>query len=239
VVGCFGGLDRPWVLSDSLAATGIERPALRTPRSAAFAGIAFAVLACGSLVAIHFAIPHKPAGSGLAESPKRDLLLVGLSLLPFAAVAFLWFIGVVRDRVGEREDRFFGTVFLGSGLLFVGVLLVGEAVASGMVLSVTSTTQTFGTTAPDWWIATRNVGTELVEAALQMAGVFLTATTTLLWRTGAAPRWLTLSGTVISALLLFSIYLTQWIGLLFPLWILVLSVYVLIAIRKPDTPNLI
>jgi hypothetical protein len=208
---------------------------LRTPRSAAFAGIAFALLALGALVAIHFAVPHEPANSGIAESPKRELLLVGLSLLPFAAVAFLWFIGVVRDRIGQREDRFFGTVFLGSGLLFVGVMLVGEAVASGMVLSVGSTTQTFGASAPDWWIATRNISAELIEAALQMAGVFLTATTTLLWRTRAAPRWLTLSGTVISLLLLFSIYVTQWIGLLFPLWILALSAYILIATRDADT----
>jgi len=223
----------------SLAASGIERPALRTPRSAAFAGIAFAVLACASLVAIHFAVPHHPAGSGIAESPKRELLLIGLSLLPFAAVAFLWFTGVVRDRIGQREDRFFGTVFLGSGLLFVGVLLVGEAVASGMVLSVDSTAQSFSAAPPDWWIATRNIGTELVEAALQMAGVFLTATTTLLWRTGAAPRWLTLSGSVISILLLFSVYVTQWAGLLFPVWIFALSVHILFATRNRDTANLI
>jgi hypothetical protein len=216
-------------------ARGIERPALRTPRSAAFAGIAFSVLASLALIAVHFAVPHHPADSGIDESPRRELLLVGLSLLPFAAVAFLWFTGVIRDRIGQNEDRFFGTVFLGSGLLFVGVLLVGEAVASGMVLSVGSTTQTFGASAPDWWIATRNISTELVEAALQMAGVFLTAATTLLWRTGTAPRWLTLSGSVISVLLLFSIYVTQWIGLLFPLWILALSVYILVAARNADT----
>src|SRR3954447_11103563 len=215
-------------VSESVVGVGFEQPALRTPRSAAFAGIIFAVLTCGSLLTIHFAIPHKPADSAerLTESPKRELLLVGLSLLPFAAVAFLWFTGVVRDRIGQREDRFFGTVFLGSGLLFVGVLLVGEAVAAGMVVSVGSTTQTFNATAPDWWIATRNISGELIEAALQMAGVFLTATTTLLWRTGSAPRWLTLSGTIISVLLLISIYVTQWIGLLFPLWIFALSVYI-------------
>ena len=59
-------------------------------------------------------------------------------------------------------------------------------------------TATRATAAPDWWAATRNVSNELLEAALQMAGVFTTATATLLWRTRVAPRWLTLSGTVIS-----------------------------------------
>jgi hypothetical protein len=200
----------------------------------------FALLALGSLVAIHFAIPHKPADSAdlLTTSPKRQLLLVGLSLLPFAAVAFLWFTGVIRDRIGRREDRFFGTVFLGSGLLFVGLLLVGEAVTAGMVLSV-PTTQALTATAPDWWIATRNVSGELLEAALQMAGVFLTATTTLLWRSGSAPRWLTVSGSVISVMLLFTIYITQWIGLLFPVWIFVLSLYVLVVTKRPETANVI
>jgi hypothetical protein len=72
-----------------------------------------------------------------------------------------------------------------------------------------------------------------------MAGVFLSATTTLLWRTGSAPRWLTLSGTIISVLLLFSIYVTQWIGFLFPLWIFVLSVYILIAARRPEVADVI
>src|SRR5262245_28564900 len=104
---------------------------LRTPRAAAYAGMIFSVLMFGALVTVHFALPHEPADStdALTSSPKRDLLLAGLAVIPFAAVAFLWFVGVIRDRVGEREDRFFGTVFLGSGLLFVGMLLVGEALA--------------------------------------------------------------------------------------------------------------
>ena len=51
---------------------------------------------------------------------------MGLYLVPFAGIAFLWFIGVVRDRIGEREDKFFATVFFGSGLLFVAMLFAGR-----------------------------------------------------------------------------------------------------------------
>jgi hypothetical protein len=213
-------------------AMALEQSALRTPRSAAFAGMIFALLTLASLVAVHFALPHVPADSAdlLTTSPKRDLLLIGLSLIPFAAVAFLWFVGVVRDRIGDREDRFFSTVFLGSGLLFVGVLLVGEAVTAGMVMNLEPKDAVAA--APAWWAATRNISSELLEAALQMAGVFTTATATLLWRTRAAPRWLTLSGTVLSVLLLFALYLTQWIGLLFPAWIFALSLYILIVARR-------
>jgi len=48
------------------------------------------------------------------------IALVGVDLAPFAGIAFLWFIAVVRNLIGDREDRFFATVFLDSGLLFVG-----------------------------------------------------------------------------------------------------------------------
>ena len=58
---------------------------------------------------------------------------MALNLLPFAAIAFLWFIGVVRDRIGEGEDRLFATVFLGSGLLFIAMMLSAAALAGGLL----------------------------------------------------------------------------------------------------------
>jgi hypothetical protein len=61
------------------------------------------------------------------------MVVVALNLVPFAGIAFLWFIGVVRDRIGEHEDRFFATVFLGSGLLFVAMLFVASAVTAGFL----------------------------------------------------------------------------------------------------------
>ena len=51
-----------------------------------------------------------------------ETISLALNLLPFARIAFLWLIAVLRDRLGELEDRFFTTVFLGSGLLFVAMI---------------------------------------------------------------------------------------------------------------------
>ena len=49
-------------------------------------------------------------------------------LMPFAGIAFLWFIGVVRDGFGRFEDKFFSSVFIGSGLLFLAMMFVASAV---------------------------------------------------------------------------------------------------------------
>jgi hypothetical protein len=140
---------------------------------------------------------------------------------------------VLRDRIGDREDRFFATVFLGSGLLFVGVLLIAEAMTTGMVLSATRG-QTLAVAPPDWWIPTRNISGQLLDAALQMAGVFTTAAATLLLRTGATHRWRAISGTVLSVILFVCVFFTKWIGLLFPLWVFALSLAILRAARNPD-----
>src|SRR5437867_6413963 len=111
------------------------RSALRTPRAAAVAGIAFSALLISSLVLLRTSVPAKSAvpGTWLTDSGKRTAVAIGLNLVPFAGIAFLWFIGVIRDRIGTHEDRFFATVFLGSGLLFVGMLFVAAAVAGGLI----------------------------------------------------------------------------------------------------------
>jgi hypothetical protein len=58
---------------------------------------------------------------------------LALNLIPFAGVAFLWFLGVLRDRLGEKEDQFFATVFLGSGLLFLGMIFVSASAMGGLI----------------------------------------------------------------------------------------------------------
>src|SRR5215813_13185861 len=107
---------------------------LRTPRAAGIAGVQFAVLLTAALVLVRLAAPADPADAFfLGEPAKRRLAILARSLVPFAGIAFLWFIGDVRDRIGEREDRFFATVFLGSGLLFVSMLFVASAATAAFV----------------------------------------------------------------------------------------------------------
>ena len=70
--------------------------ALRTPRSAALAGIAFSILFGIMLALTRLAVPSDPtdAGEWLSDSTRRDVVLFALGLVPFAGIAFLWFVGV-------------------------------------------------------------------------------------------------------------------------------------------------
>jgi hypothetical protein len=56
-------------------------------------------------------------------------------LCRIARVAFLWFVRVLRDRLGEKEDQFFATVFLGSGVLVLTVLFAAAAAVGAIIIA--------------------------------------------------------------------------------------------------------
>ena len=113
----------------------LTRQALKTPRAAAVAGIIFAVLFTISIVLMRLAIPEELSGTNTAAwlQGNTTTLTLALTLVPFAGIAFLWFIGVVRDRMGALEDQFFSAVFFGSGLLLLAMIFASAAVAGGIL----------------------------------------------------------------------------------------------------------
>jgi hypothetical protein len=205
------------------------RRAIRTPRAAAVAGLAFSVLLTATFVLVRWAVPSDPDATSdwLTDGGRRDAFVLALNLLPFAGIAFLWFIGVLRDRIGANEDRFFATVFLGSGLLFVAMLFTSGAVAGGLVLS-------FGDTSShppaEIWSFGRRVTLGLLTVyALRMAAVFTISATTIAARLGLVPLWLVVFGMVTGVVLLLAGGAVPWIELIFPLWVFVLSVHILMG----------
>src|SRR6267143_5242711 len=111
---------------------------LKTPKAAAVAGILFSIMALLAFWLLRISIPAKTLAPNLWLSDHAKAISFALSLIPFAGIAFLWFIGVLRDRLAQREDRLFATVFLGSGLLFLAMLFSAAAVASAIVISVSA-----------------------------------------------------------------------------------------------------
>ena len=137
----------------------------------------------------------------MADGSRHDAFVLALNLLPFAGIAFLWFMGVLRDRIGVHEDRFFATVFLGSGLLFVAMVFTCAAVAGGLVLSFGRV----GSPPAELWSFGRHVVLTLLGVyALRMAAVFTISTTTIASRLGLAPRWLVVFGMAVGLALLFT-----------------------------------
>jgi hypothetical protein len=153
--------------------------------------------------------------------------------MPFAGIAFLWFIGVIRDRLGENEDRFFATVFLGSGLLFVAMLFVAGAVAGGLASASVGLEPAVDPT----WLYGRFVTRTLIRVyAMRMAAVFMISTTTLSMRFQIVPRWLAILGFVGAGVLLLTVGSLVWVELIFPVWVLILSVNLLVTSLRRSQP---
>jgi hypothetical protein len=203
------------------------RARLKTPRAAAVAGILFSVLLIAGLLLFRLSVRADPLEAGAWLKTSSNTIALGLNLVPFAGIAFLWFIGVLRDRLGELEDRFFATVFLGSGLLFLAMLFASAATGGGIIISYAAKpAELLGS--PTFTFA-RAVTYEILNLyAVKMAAVFMISTCTLAIRTGIIARWIAFLGYAFALFLLLSGRYIEWILMLFPLWVLLVSIHILI-----------
>ena len=203
----------------------LTRANLKTPRAAAIAGMMFSVLLLGALLLLRNSVPNDPREPGAWLNSESNMVALAINLVPFAGIAFLWFIGVLRDRLGASEDKFFATVFFGSGLLFLGMLFAAAAVGGALIISfetapaqlIESATFHFARAAA---YSMMNVYT------IKMAGVFMVTTSTIAIYTGFAPRWIAILGYLLALLLLCGSYYLSWSFVVFPLSVLVMSIYI-------------
>ncbi|HXO53276.1 MAG TPA: hypothetical protein VN888_20110 [Mycobacterium sp.] len=201
-----------------------DRPlrALSTPRAAAAAGVLFALLFGTALVLIRMALPEgEQPGAQWLSSGGTNLKTAAI-IMPFAGIAFLWFMGVVRDGLGRYEDKFFSTVFLGSGLLFLAMMFIAAGVGAGLERSHT---------AGDADVASFGEMVLLAISktyALRMAAVFMISLATIWLKTGLMPRWLVVVTYLAALGLLIASDITMWLTLAFPVWVLMVSLLLLI-----------
>ena len=213
-----------------------DRAALKTPKAAAIAGIVFAILLTLIFVLLRSAMPASPTepGEWLTEDWRRAAL--ALNLIPFAGVAFLWFIGVLRDRLGAKEDRFFATVFFGSSM-FLGLLFTAASLVGALILVGTTVGPDVLANTPTFYMA-RAAAFILVNVyAAKMATVFMVSTSTVVIYTNIAPRWIAIRAPALAMVLLVGSYFWTWTIVVLPLWVLLISVVILIDnIRKRGSP---
>jgi len=199
------------------------------PKAAAIAGIVFSVLLIISFILFLKSLPANLQDNGTWLLTQGNTILLGLNLVPFAGIAFLWFIGVVRDRLKTHEDQFISTVFFGSGLLFLAMLFIDAAMTGVIVLLYRDE--------PDRLLASgfysfgHRLTSEILNTyMLKMAGVFMMSTSTLFLRSRSIPKWMAYLGYGLAAIMLLRIsHLDRlgWISLSFPLWVLLVSIYIL------------
>ena len=186
------------------------------------AGVLFSVLFGIALVLIRLALPEgaEPGSQWLREDSTN--LKVSATIMPFAGIAFLWFMAVVRDGLGRYEDKFFSTVFVGSGLLFLAMMFVASGVGAGLERSDAAAH-------PDVAAFGQMVLLAVSKTyALRMAAVFMISLATIWLKTGLMPRWLVGVTYLVAVGLLLASDISMWLTLAFPIWVLVVSVLLLV-----------
>ena len=207
--------------------------------SAAIAGIVYAVgSSIALLLVLDFPAPDLPDAeltAWFADSGNRWRLLSGLNLGTLSAVAFLWFVGVLRNRIGDREDRFFGTVFYGSAILYAALWVAALAAAAAIPAAI----ELFDAAVRvDSGAAGATGGTAaalLFIVAPRVQALFVLSTSTIFLRTNVAPKWLALIGYVFGIALFLVPVVAKPVGIGFPVWVFVASITVLATSRSADT----
>jgi len=206
---------------------------LKTPKSAAIAGIIFSLLMFAIFWLLRRSIPADPLESGIWLSASTRTIEVALNLIPVAGVAFLWFIGVLRDRLAQQEDRLFATVFFGSALLFLAMLYTAAAVigAVTLVASVAEPNELANSATFHFARAATYIIANVY--AIKMAAVFMFSTSTVVIYTGIAPRWIAYTGYLLAFVLLIGSHYIGWSFAVLPVWVLLISIYILLDNLRP------
>ena len=220
---------------ESAMTSSVAASRVRSVESAAIAGLAYAVLSSASRILLNsppaMTAPESEIVAWYSDAGNRASLTLGLSLSVFAVVSFVWFVAVIRRRVGEREDKFFATVFLGSGILIAALALVGN----GVLASTAVTVDLLDGRVPDVDVLSAVTGlgrTLLVLVLVRVQAVFIMSASTLALRTNAFSRWLSYFGYAVALWMFFVPFLIEPLRLGFPIWVAILSVALLV--RRDD-----
>jgi hypothetical protein len=159
---------------------------------------------------------------------RRELILVGLYVMPFAGIAFLWFSVALRECIrarSQRENELLSSVQFVSGILYVGLFFAAAAASSVMAVSIE-----FAHSRLDPMVARQLPqygATLMLVFAMRMAAMFVFTTSRIGRNTGVLPRWFTHVGLLVGLFLLLSASFSRALVLVFPLWLVALCALLL------------
>jgi hypothetical protein len=187
------------------------------------------------------AVPGPDATDGeirafYANSGKRRLTLVALYLMPFAGIAFLWFIVALRMWISgsvRRENVLLSNIQLVSGILFIAMFFAAASAYAAVAASVE-----FAGARVDPIVARQLPlygSTLLFVFAMRMGAMFVFTTSSIGRSAGILPTWYTGAGYAVGLFLLLSASFSRGLVLVFPLWVVTLCFLLLVrASRIPD-----
>jgi len=203
-------------------------------------GIAFSVL-----FILSFALITSVPNARASDDEIRDFYTgggspavataVGLYVMPFSGIAFLWFSVALRmwaAASGRTQGFLQSNLQLVSGIAFVILMFV----AAASIAVVATTVQYAGgridpVTARDFPVFGSSI---VLFFAMRMAAMFVFTTSSIGRQSRILPTWFVVAGFLVGLFLLFSATFSPLLVLAFPGWVLVLSLLLLrIAWRIP------
>ena len=204
------------------------RQEIRSPRSAAVAGIVFSVLMFAVMIATRaFTLERASQVTGNLLELWTGVASFAITIIPFIGIALLWFTGVVREHLGEQEDRFFSTIFFGSSIILIVMLFIWGATMGASFSIINSAVGK--TVDNDIFIFGFTLMNQIIgNYALRIAGIYMFSIGTIWTKSRAMPRWLSILTFVVAAGFLFFANSVREARFIFPGWVLIVSVYILI-----------
>ena len=207
-------------------------------RIAAISGLVFAVLFVAALALVHrgptLGDPDSAYAAFYANGGDQLFVAVGLYLVPFAGIAFLWHMTAMRnllDTLTPAPSTMAHGLNLLAGVIFVTLLFAGTAAAGAVAFGIY-----FANAAvedPSVARALTAVGYGLVFVfAVRGAGMFAITTTTLLRNAKVLPRIPAVVAYLLSAFLLLAVTNNPVAVLVFPAWVVLISVVLLRHARR-------
>jgi hypothetical protein len=167
------------------------------------------------------------------DDSRRRVLLVGLYVMPFAGIAFMWFSVALRMWIEasiRRTNYLLSNIQLASSIIYVALFFCAAGSLSVVAASVEFTD---GQVEAGVARGFPDLGrTLLFVFAFRMASMFVLTTSTIGRTTKILPRWFCFAGYVVGLFLLLSASFTAWFAIVFPVWLLALSAILLARARQ-------
>jgi hypothetical protein len=232
-------MHRPSLAPDAALVTTEQIEKLR--RAALFTTLSGAAYAVLFLVSFWLMLGVPRMGSTDTEleafyssSDRQVVNLVALYLLPFAGIAFIWFIVSLRVWIAARTTKpineLFSSVQLVSGIVFLALLFSAAAAISIGAVTYSGTDDTRSMDVAREFPLYG--GSLFFVFATRMGAMFVFTTTKICSSANIIPKWFQLIGIVVGVVMLLTSSFNRGMIVVFPLWVLALCILAQLHVRR-------